>query len=146
MHVRVLGTVVTLQIAIVHATCETYHEIISSGNDQPNFRWYRSVSGFAQPAIKALIHSAREVPTKSVRFKKLVKQGSLSNAIADFQKLMPTNVEDKMYSTFASVGDLRVQFKQRDMRHNHAPTLQIVDPDSHTSFVVVYIKTGSNVP
>ena len=122
------------------------HQEISGGNKQSSFHSTRSVSGFTQPAIRALISSAKEVPTRSPKFRKFVKQGSVSKAVADFDHLKPTDVEERMYSTFASVGDLKVQFKIRDHRHNKGPTIQISDPSGVTSFKIIYIRNPVNLP
>ena len=62
------------------------------GEKEPNFRRSRSVRGITSPILKALINTATEVSTSSVKFRKFVKHGSEGDAIADFYKLRPKSI------------------------------------------------------
>ena len=131
-----------LTLDIIHAADEKgpIRQETSDGSIRSSFRWTRSVSGFAQPAIKRLIASAVEIQTKiRPRFKIFLKQGSVSDAVADFNRLKPTDVDKRLLATHASVGDVKIQFKLRDYRHNKAPTIQLSRHEGATPLKIVYI-------
>ena len=132
-----------VMILDIHAADENrpINQEILGKNERLSLRWYRSVSVFAKPVIKAFINSAVEVPTRSQKFRKLIKQGSVSNAIADFKQLKPTNVKEGKYSTVISSGGLNIMFRLRDHSNKHMPTIQISDPNGASSFKIFYRQT-----
>ena len=102
-----------------------------------NIRRSRSVPGIANPAIKAFIKSAVEVPTTSQKYRKFMKEGNRQDAIADFNKLKPTNVLQKRLTTGGFVGDAKLLLKLNPGRR---PNILIFDPKSDSSVKIVYFK------
>ena len=146
MHIQLYLTVglLTLVPGIVQATDEKrpIYRYISSGNKLSNIRWSRSVPGM----IRALINSAVEVPTKRQKYRKFIKQGSKLDAVADFEKLQPTNTQKQLYSTDAFVGDVEVKLRFRDSVHNRRPSIEIIDPSGARPVKILYIKDTLRLP
>ena len=97
----------------------------------PNARTTRSALGTTKAVIEALLRNAKEVPTSSTKYRKVVKHGTLQDAYADFNKLKSTTVFRESYvrkdSIQGFVGDteLRFQIKRR------WPTILIYPKDSN---------------
>ena len=117
----------------------TYLEI-SSGNKQYNIRWSRSSPAIAKPAINALINSAVEVPTRFTTFRKIMKQGSISDAIEDFKNLNPTSITTRWFSTDGFVGNVKVKLKFKDRIYSRWPSIIIRDSSGAKPIRIVYIN------
>ena len=117
------------------------HKKISGGNKFrehiSNIRRSRSVPGIANPAIKALIKSAVEVPTTSQKYRKFIKEGNTQDAIADFNKLNPTNVVQRRFTTAGFVSDAELLLK---LNMGRRPNILIFDPKSASPVKIVYFK------
>ena len=117
----------------------TYPEI-SGGNKLPNIRWPRSGPAIAKPAIKALINSAVEVPSLATTFRKMMKQGRVSDAIADFKNLKPTFVTKRWFSADGFVGDVEVKLQYKDLVYSRRPSITILDSSGAKPITIVYVQ------
>ena len=118
------------------------YQEIAGGNKLSNFRKARSSPG---TRIVALIKSAVEVPTKSKQYRRYMKHGSVSDAVEDFEKLKPTNVKRRLYSTDAFVGDVELQLKKMDKSQYRQPSIKISYPDGVGSIKIVYTQDEINI-
>lgn len=130
-----------LVLDVVHASDEEqptylYKEILDE-NKISDLRKSRSSPG---RRIAAFLRSAVEVSTKSKKFRRFVKQGSVSDAVEDFNQLNPTNVRKRRYSTDAFVGDAHVKLQRLDRGQYDQPTIEITYPQGIASFKIVYTK------
>ena len=115
------------------------YQEISGG--QKVIRRSRSVLDIANPAIKALIKSAVEVPTSSQMYRKFLKQGQVSDAIADFNKLEPTHVRRiGFFAKEGFVGDTELKLKIQDRINSWLPTILIADPKSAKLVKIIYVN------
>ena len=132
-----------LVLDAVHAgdDIQPIYQYISGGN-KSNFRKARSAPG---TRIVALIKSAVEVPTKSKQYRRYMKHGSVSDAVEDFEKLKPTNVKRRLYSTDAFVGDVELQLKKMDKSQYRQPSIKISYPDGVGSIKIVYTEDEINI-
>ena len=113
------------------------YQEISGGYKLSNFRDARSSLG---TRIAALMKSAVEVPTKSKQYRRYMKHGSVSDAVEDFEKLNPTNVKRRRFSTDAFVGDVELKLKMMDKSQYRQPSIKISYPNGVGSFKIVYTK------
>ena len=134
----------TLAVGDLHLSNQLYTPNRLTSNDireityVPNPRSSRAIFGTTSTAIAALIRNAKEVPTSSTKYRKLLKSGNLRDAYADFNKLKSTTVFRESYARkdaiHGFIGDTELRFQIR----RRWPTILIYPKDADP-FKLVYI-------
>ena len=105
-------------------------------------RQIRSVLGVGKAAMDALLKGTKEVPTKSIKYKKYLKQGNLLEAISDFKSVKPNliDIDRKQFKLEGVLEDRTfLRLRMYDRSNHRRPTIFVEDSEGKNPIKIIYI-------
>ena len=111
-------------------------------NHHPNVdRQIRSVLSIGKATMEALLKGTKEVPTKSIKYKKYLKQGNLPEAISDFKSVNPNliDIDRKQFKLEGVLEDRTfLRLRMYDRSNHRRPTIFVEDSEGKNAVKIIY--------
>ena len=96
----------------------------------------RSILGGLNPAVRALLRNAKEVPSKNTKYRTFVTIGTERDAIIDFHALQPVYTDQRPFLIEGLVGKTKCTLKKSGNRIS----ISISDPTQPKWIELIYAK------